>query len=348
MSVEDIIRALPKVELFLQLEGSYPASRLLVIAGQNGFLEDPEAQAAWQAKLEKQDPASRYELMAETSRWLDYDDDVALMVYEAGLALAQQNVLYAEIHVNTLHFTEHRWHFERLLQSLNDGRRRAEVAWKIKMRWVLSVFRDQPRHADEAVRIASSKEGQAAGIVGICLGGPEGAQPPGQFERAFRTAARKGIPAAVHSNAEEASAGNLREALELLQPQRLIGGFGIDRDPQLIEFMAQNELPLVFSIGEALALGLVESTEDYPLKQLADSGIKLIPGCGIPAILGATLGEEQVAVVQRCGLGLDELQQMTLNAVAASWLPEEEKVDLETQLREQTQSVLASRAEGED
>ncbi len=345
--MENTIRALPKVELFLQLEGAYPASRLLVIAGQNGFLEDPEAQAIWQGKLDNQDPACLFEMMAETSRWLDYEDDVALMVYEAGLALAQQNVLYAEIHVNTLHFTENRWHFARLLRSLNDGRRRAEVAWKIKMRWVLSVFRDQPRHADEAVRIASSQEGQAAGIVGICLGGPEGAQPPGQFERAFRTAARKGIPAAVHSNVEEASAGNLREALELLQPQRLIGGHGIVREPQLIEYMTQNELPLVVTMSEALALGLVKSPEDFPLKQLADSGVKLIPACGIPSILDATLTEDQVAMVQRCGLGLDELQQMTLNAVAASWLPEEEKVDLETQVREQMQSVLASQAEGD-
>ncbi|MDE0609934.1 MAG: hypothetical protein OXH77_08525 [Anaerolineaceae bacterium] len=347
MSVEDIIRALPRVELFLQLEGAYSAQRLLVIAGQNGFLEDPDSLAVWQEKLDSPNPASRYELMAETSRWLDYEDDVALMVYEAGLALARQNVLYAEIHVNTLHFTEHRWHFERLLQSLNDGRRRAEVAWKIDIRWVLSIFRDQPRHADEAVRIASSKDGQAAGIVGICLGGPEGAQPPGQFERAFRTAARKGIPAAVHSNADAAFPGNLREALEQLQPQRLIGGFGIDRDPQLMDFMAQDELPLIFSMSEALALGLVNSFEDYPLKQLVDAGLKLVPACGMPSVLGATLVDEQLAVVQRCGLGLDELQQLTLNAVAASWLPEGEKADLENGVRERTQSALTAHPEEE-
>ncbi len=348
MRVEDFIKALPKVELFLQLEGAYSAQRLLVIAGQNGFLEDPDAQAVWEEKLDNLDPASRYELMAETSRWLDYDDDVALMVYEAGLALARQNVRYAEIHVNTLHFTEQRWHFERLLQSLNDGRRRAEVAWKIDIRWVLSIFRDQPRHADEAVRIASSKGGQAAGIVGICLDGPEGAQPPGQFERAFRTAARKGIPAAVHSNADADSPGNLREALEQLQPQRLIGGCGIERDPPLVESMSQSGLPLVFSMSEALALGLVDSIEDYPLQQLADAGLELIPSCGMPSILDATLAGEHLAVVQRGGLGPDELQQMTLNAVAASWLPEDEKTDLEAKVREQMQSLAAAHAEEGD
>lgn len=348
MSVEDIVKALPRVELFLQLEGAYSPRRLLVIAGQNGFLEDPESQAAWLERLEKPDPASRYELMAETSRWLDYEDDVALMVYEAGLALARQNVLYAEIHVNTLHFTEHRWHFERLLQALNDGRRRAEVAWKIQIRWVLSIFRDQPRHADEAVRVASSKGGQAAGIVGICLGGPEGAQPPGQFERAFRTAARKGIPAAVHSNADAGSAGNLREALEQLQPQRLIGGYGIDRDPQSLEFMAENDVPLVFSMSEATVLGLVDSLEDYPLQQLADAGLRLIPACGMPSYLDSTLAGEQLAVAQHLGSGLDELQQMTLNAVAASWLPEEEKADLEARVREQMESLAAAPSEEED
>ena len=335
MSLDSFVRAMPRVELYLQLEGSFQRDRLLTIADQNEVFDDSDSLAVWHGTLTKPDAGRRYELMVETSRWLQYDDDVAHVVYETGLALARQNVVYAEIHVNPAHFTEHRWSFSRLLAALNDGRRRAEVAWKIQLRWVLSVFRDQPRHADEAVRLASSEEGMRGGIVGICLAGPEDAQPPGQFERAFRTAARKEIPTAVHANADAGSADSLREMLETLQPKRIIGGFGVAGDPALAAELAGQGTSLVVTMGEAVALGLVDAYDAYPLKQLADDGLNPIAASAMPGYYGSSLTDEHLNVVNFCGLDVDELQMMVLNSVRASWLPEEEKAALELQVSEQ-------------
>lgn len=335
MSAESFIRAMPKVELFLQLEGAYSAKRLLLIAEQNGVLEDPEALAAWRQKLTQPDPASRFELMAETSRWLHYEDDIAIMVYECALALARENVVYAEIHFNPAHFTEQRWSMEGLLAALNDGRRRAERAWKIQLRWVPCVFRDQPRYADELVRVASSAAGKAAGIVGVCLGGPEAAQPPGQFERAFRMAERKGIPMAVHSN----EGGALRETLELLRPQRLTGAMGSGRDPELLSLLAREGIPVVVTPGEAIALDLVEAQDAWPLQQPAGEGPRLLPGSGMPAIYGRTLTQEYATLAEGQGLGSSELQEMVLDAVNASWLAEDEKAELAEAVRERLASL---------
>lgn len=341
VSLDSFVRAMPRVELFLQLEGALQRDRLLTIADQNSVFEDADALTEWQQTLTQPDVARRYELMAETSRWLQYEDDVAHVVYETGLALARQNVLYAEIHVNPAHFTEYRWNFDKLLAALNDGRRRAEVAWNVQLRWVLSVFRDQPRHADEAVRLAGSVEGIRDGIVGICLSGPEAAQPPGQFERAFRTAARKGISTAIHANVAGDGTGGLREMLETLQPQRLVGGFGMTADAELAAELAQQELPLVVTMGEALALGLTESYEAYPLKQFVDEGLQVIPGSGMPTFFGNSPEDEHLAVVKRCGLGTDELQAMVLNSVSACWLPAAEKAELEQKVREQLAALAA-------
>ncbi len=341
MSLDSFVRAMPRVELFLQLEGALQRDRLLTIADQNAVFGDADALTEWQQTLTQPDVERRYELMTETSRWLQYADDVAHVVYETGLALSRQNVLYAEIHVNPAHFTVYRWTFEKLLAALNDGRRRAEVAWNVQLRWVLSVFRDQPRHADEAVRLAGSMEGIRDGIVGICLSGPEESQPPGQFERAFRTAARKGIPTAIHANAAGDAAGGIREMLETLQPQRLIGGFGITADAGLAADLVQQELPLVVTMGEAVALGLTESYEAYPLKQLVDEGLRVMPGSGMPTFFGSSPENEHLAVVNRCGLGADELQAMVLNSVSACWLPEEEKAELEQKVREQLAELEA-------
>ncbi len=339
MPAESFIRAMPKVELFLQLEGAFSVKRLLLIAEQNGVLEDPESLAAWQQRLEQPDPANRFELMAETSSWLHYEDDIAIMVYECALALARENVVYAEIHFNPAHFTEQHWSMEGLLAALNDGRRRAERAWKIQLRWVPCVFRNQPRYADELVRVASSAAGKDAGIVGVCLSGPEAAQPPGQFERAFRMAERKDIPMAVHSNEGGDSRGSLRETLELLRPQRLTGATGIQRDPELLSFLAREGIAVVVTPGEAVALGLSDSQETWPVKQLASEGLRLLPGSGMPAIYSRTLTQEYALLAEQLDHGASDLQEMVLDAVNASWLAEDEKADLAEAVRERLDAL---------
>lgn len=341
MSLDTFLAAMPRVELFLQLEGALQPERLMIIADQNGLFETPEALDTWRQTLSSPDVAQRHELMAELCGWLRYEDDVAHVVYETGLALARQNVRYAEVHFNPAHFTERGWSFDKLLAALNDGRRRVEIAWNVQLRWVLSIFRDQPRHADEAVRLAGSADGKRNGIVGICLTGPEDAQPPGQFERAFRTAARKNIPAAIHANAGVDAPEPLLEQLATLQPQRLVGGLGLAGAATQAAELAQQGLPLVVTMGEAVALGLVAAYDAWPLQQLANEGLCLIPGSGLPSFYGNSLADEHRAVVQHCGLGLDELQAMTLNAVRACWLPDEEKSALEQTVRAQLDALAA-------
>jgi len=324
MSIEDFVRAMPKVELHVHLEGAMHKDRLLLIAEQNEVVAEDKEFDKWAHLLEEPDFLRLYEIIDVVNLWLEYPDDLAHVTYELGVTLAKQNVRYAEVHVNPAHFTERGWTFEDMLQALNDGRNRAERGWNVQMRWVLTIRRDQPRQADEMVRRASVTAGRTEGIVGIDLSGPEDAQPVGQFERAFRTAASKGVVSSAHAGEQHGVAGIL-EILDALAPDRLIGGWGIAESIDLQKRLVDGNIPLIVCLAQALKLGWIDHYAEYPLRTLYESGVSLVLSTDMPSFYGNTLSDEYTVAIAECGLSIDELEEISLNAIRASRLPGEER-----------------------
>lgn len=341
MSVKDFIQAMPKVELHLHLEGAIQKERLLIIAEQNEIAEQIKHFQDWVRLLDKPDYERLYEIVQTTIQWLQHPEDLTHVAYELGVSLAKQNVRYAEVSVNPTNFTENGWTFEQFLGALNDGRNRAERGWGVQMRWILTIGRDQPRHADEVVRWASSNASQSSGVVGIGLSGPERAQPVGQFERAFKTAAKKQIARSVHAGESNGAEGVL-EVLRELEPTRVIDGWGAADSLEVRQMLIDQNIPLDICLKRAICHGWVSDYSQYPLRQLYDDGVPIVLGTDMPWFYKTTLNDEYLAVVQHSGLGIEELEQIALNAVHASQIPEPERTAMAesfkqeyTQLREE-------------
>ena len=324
MSVEDFVRAMPKVALHVQLEGALDKRRLLQIAEQNEIADELKRFDAWVALLENPDYERLLDLMNTISQWLRHPDDLTHAVYELGVTLAKQNVRYAEVHFNPIRFTENNWTFEQCLDALNDGRDRAERGWGVQIRWMLTIGRDQPRHADEIVRWASSATGRHRGIVGMSLGDPEGAQPVGQFDRALHTAAKKEIAFIVHAGLKQGSDG-VAQALEQLEAPLLFDGWGVVDSPDVSHTLAEKRIPLIVDMKRAICHRLVGSYREYPLRALIDSGITVSLSASMPSLYQTTLNQEYLAAIQDCGLSIEKLEQVALNTVEACQLPADEK-----------------------
>ena len=317
MSLEAFVHAMPKAELHVHLEGAMHKERLLLIAEQNEVASDFKRFGDWVQLLDDPDFSRLDEIESVTCQWLQHADDLAHVTYELGVSLAKQNVRYAEVFVNPAHFTEHGWTFEDMLKALNDGRDRAERGWNVQIRWVLSIGRDQPRYADEMVRQASLAAGQMNGIVGIDLHGPENAQPVGQFERAFRTAAQKDIISSVHVG-EQLGVEGIIESLDVLEPNYLIDGWGVAESSEVSERLAEGNMPLIISQAQALKQGWITEYAAYPLRKLYDAGVPIVLSTDRPAYYGNSLNDEYLIAIEQGGLSLEEMEEIALNAVRAS------------------------------
>lgn len=328
MSIRDFIAAIPKVELNLQLTGAFRRESLLMIAHQNGIPAQLEDFDGWIELLDNPDYARLDEIARIAGSWVMYPEDIALVVYDMGLALSKQNVLYAEVAVAPPDFIgSAHMNFDAFFDALNDGRDRVLRAWNVDLSWILCIPWDNPRSGDDVARWATSGAAQLGNVVGMGLIGSEGAQPVGQFRRAFDTARNKEIYTVVNAGSVLGIQG-IDNALAELSPHRLTDSWGIAGHSATRDSLAENGIPIVVSLHRALRQGLTRSASDYPLRQLLDSGVQVLLSSGMPSLLGATLIDEYELAHTACGLDVDSLVQLMRQSIALSFLDEERKEKL--------------------
>jgi adenosine deaminase len=344
MSVENFIRAMPKVDLYVLLEGALQKDLILQIADQNdtatNYKKLKEYQD-WVNLLKKPDFNRIDDIARETSTWIRHPDDIARAVYDLAVQYSKQNVKYAEITVNAAHYTDLNLGFGELMEALNDGANRAERAWGVKLNWILSIPRNNPRKSDDVARWVTSATAQKGNVVGMSVVGREDVQPIAQFKKAFNTVEKKGMAriAPVYSYPNSDS---FQGVIDSVNPTRLVDAWGLIDDPQAIEYVVENQIPVLLTPIREVRLGRISSVAEYPLPELLDRGIKVIIASGMPALFETTLNDEYVAAVTQAGVTLAEIQQIVRNGFEAALVPNNEK---QAMLTEFDQACAALREE---
>jgi adenine deaminase len=341
MSLETYIRAMPKADLGLQLEGAVSKQTLLLIAEQNEIAASTKGFGEIVKQLDKPNYEKLPELAATVSQWVRHPDDLSRFAYDVGVGLSKQNIVYAEVGVNPLLYMTHTgMTFEQFSEALNDGRDKALRGWKVQIQWVLNIPRDEPRRADDVVRWAMSATARKNNIIALGLSGREEAQPAAQFERAFKAAERKGFPRAVFAGDKLGAEGTL-DALEHLLPERIIGGWGTADAPDILKRLADNDLPLTVTMARQLCMGRISTYADYPLRHVYDSDVKLTLTAHMPTFYKSSLSDEYLALVEHNDFSVEELEEIALNSLRYSFMPQEEKNNLRDRFKASYASLRA-------
>ena len=320
------VAAMPKVELHVHLEGSIRPATLLTLAERNG------------TPL----PATDLEGLRDFYHFTDFDhfirvyftvsgclktvEDFGLIAYEFGADMARQNVRYAEVT-----FTPHTnvdstgLPFDAIMAGLNDGRARAQVEFGVEMAWILDIVRSMPetRHA-----VASWAAGaQDRGVVGLGLGGPEVGHPPEPFADAFAVARAAGLHSVPHAG-EVVGPESVWGALRSLKAERLGHGVRSVEDPALVSYLHEHQVPLEVCPTSNLRLGVYDTYAVHPIRQLWAEGLYVTVNSDDPPMFETDLVAEYRVLAAHMGFSARELEQLSLMALQASFLPESRKREL--------------------
>lgn len=343
MSIETFIRAMPKVDLHVQLEGAAQKDFLLLIAEQTDIASSYRKRKEyeeWERLLQEPDYDRLDEIARETAAWLRHPEDLAHMVYDLGVQFSKQNVKYAEISVMPALYTDLGLTFQEFLAAINDGADRALRAWKVHMKWFMSMARERPRKSDDIARWATSAAALKGNVIGLSLVGREDSQPIGQFKKAFATVEKKDLARVTHLFSYP-DADSFDGVMETVKPTRITDAWGLIEHEEAMQTLIEQDIPVVVAPIREVRLGRIESVAEYPLRQLLDRGVNLIIASEMPALYNKTLSDALVDVLQEADVTVDELEAMQLNALHASLLPQEEKLDLLNDFQQQFATLRA-------
>jgi aminodeoxyfutalosine deaminase len=331
MKLHEFARRMPKIELHVHLEGAIRPSTLLQLARRNGRQLPAQDVEGLREFYRFRDFPHFVEVYVTITGCLRSPDDYYLIAYEFGSDCARQNIRYAEVTftiATNMKLTGLSW--QAILEGLNAGRDQARAEFGVDWRWVLDISRDNPETQDEVIEIALAARDQ--GVVALGLGGSEAQFPPELYERPFTRAREAGLPRVPHAG-ETVGPQSIWTALRRLHADRLGHGVRCVEDPALVAYLHQHQVPLELCPTSNIRLGVYPDYAAHPLRQLWDQGLLVTVNSDDPPLFGTDLNQEYALLIDHFGFSADELEQVSLNGLRASFLPEADKARLEGELR---------------
>jgi adenosine deaminase len=290
--IDRLIRTIPKVELHVHLEGSIPPALALALATRHG-VELPGAGGGVEglkARYRYSDFQAFIDLYVAISSCLCTVDDFADVVKAVAAELSRQHVRYAEVTFTPMTHVDRGVPIDVILNGLEEGRAAARDEHGVRIAWVFDIIRTLPDHAEPTLDIA--KQGQAQGVVGLGLAGPEG-RPHDMdgFADVFARGRAAGLVALPHAG-EMAGPESIWSAIKTLGATRIGHGVRCLEDPELVAFLRQRQIPLEVCPASNVALGVVENLASHPLPRLLHHGLAVSLASDDPPLFGTTLTDE--------------------------------------------------------
>ncbi len=329
-----LVRAMPKAELHLHLDGSMRVDTALDIARTRG-VDAPRTFEGMRAALVAPDRvADQAELLRTFDLPIALLQDAEALERAAGdlvEAKAADRVRYAEIRWAPLLHTDHGLTGRQAVEAVARGAFAAARRSGIEVRLVATLLRSH----EPAVNLAFVRDLEARGIpdglVGVDLAGPEARFPdPLIHRRAVELARAIGLHVTLHAG-EWGGAGQVRRALAL-DPERIAHGpLAID-DPDLVRDLVARGTWLDLCPTSNVQAGIVPTLADHPLARLLRAGVRVTLSTDDLTVSDISLSDEYERAVMRAGLTVPELWAVDVAAVDAAFCDEATRGRLRVEL----------------
>lgn len=316
MDFDSFIRGLPKAELHMHLEGSIEAELLLEFAERNGLRPRWETAEALRAAYEFDNLQSFLDLYYEGCRVLVRERDFYDMT-RAYLRRAHADaVVRAEVFLGPQGFTERDIPLATVMDGVLAAMHDAERDDGISAGLLVSAQRH--RSEAEALAMLDGVMPWADRIAGFGLGGAERGNPPARFANYFRACRERGFRITVHAG-EEGPASYVREAVELLDVDRIDHGNACLDDLALTRALAQRGTPLTVCPLSNVRLKGVSSLAVHPLPTMLAAGLNITLNSDDPAYFGSYVNDNFIQCRQMFGLSAEDVVALARNSLTAAF-----------------------------
>jgi len=316
------LKGLPKAELHLHIEGTLEPELAFRLAKKHGvalpYGSVEELRAAY-SFTNLQSFLDIYYAGASVLR--DAEDFHALT--EAYLRKAhEQGVVHVEIFFDPQTHTDRGISLNTVIEGINSALREAQEHLGITHRLILCFLRHLSAAA--AMQTLEAALAHKGAIAAVGLDSSEKGHPPSKFCAVFDRARKEGLLTVAHAG-EEGPPEYIYEALDLLRVARIDHGVRSEEDPELLERLVRERMPLTVCPLSNVRLKVFDRIENHNLKRLLERGVCVTVNSDDPAYFGGYLLENFLELERGLALSREQLTTLARNSFEASFLEASEK-----------------------
>lgn len=320
MSTSDLkayLRALPKAELHLHIEGSLEPEMVFALAQKHGVKLPYATVDALRAAYDFSDLQSFLDLYYAGADVLRDEDDFHAMTAAYLHRAHADGVVHAEIFFDPQTHTDRGIDIGVVFRGITRALNAAEREFGMSSRLILCFLRHLSEEA--AMQTLDAALPYQEHFVAVGLDSSEKGHPPSKFARVFERARAAGLLTVAHAG-EEGPPAYIREALDLLKVSRIDHGVRCSEDLALVAELAVSRMPLTVCPLSNVRLKVYKDMRQHNIGQLLKQGLCVTVNSDDPAYFGGYVLDNYVAIAEALDLSKAQLAQLARNSFEASFL----------------------------
>ena len=155
--------------------------------------------------------------------------------------------------------------------------------------------------------------------------GATSARPVPSCSEVYAYAAEHGLRLTAHAG-ETAGPESIWGALNL-RAERIGHGLTAHQDPDLIQELAERQIPVEICVTSNLKTGVCPAIAEHPVRRYFDEGVMVTLNTDDPAMFATSLAREYQMVQEQFGFTDEHLRELARNSFEAAFLSAEKKLE---------------------
>ena len=318
----DLLRAMPKAELHIHIEGSLEPELIFALAQRNGLSLPYSSVAELRRAYAFTNLQSFLDIYYAGASVLITEQDFYDMAHAYFVKAAADNVVHAELFFDPQTHTARGVSMDTVINGLYRACTDAENELGISASLIMCFL----RHLSEKEAFETLEQAlpHRAKIIGIGLDSGELGNPPEKFARVFARCRELGFHLVAHAG-EEGPPAYVWTALDVLKVERIDHGVQSSKDAALMHRLAADRIALTVCPLSNLKLCVFPDLVSHNLKHLLDAGLAATVNSDDPAYFGGYMNDNFTQTFAATGLNAEHAYLLARNSFEASFIDAEAK-----------------------
>ena len=312
----DLLRAMPKAELHIHIEGSLEPELIFALAQRNNVALAYSSVEELRSAYAFTNLQSFLDIYYAGASVLLKEQDFYDMAHAYFVKAAADNVVHAELFFDPQTHTARSVAIDVVINGLHRACVDAQKEFGITASLIMCFLRHlSEQEAFETLEQALPFQDK---IIGIGLDSGEVNNPPEKFARVFARCRELGFHLVAHAG-EEGPPAYIWTALDVLKVERIDHGVQAINDPSLMLRLARDRIALTVCPLSNLKLCVFPDLASHNLKQLLDAGLAATVNSDDPAYFGGYMNDNFTQTFAATGMTTQHAYTLARNSFEASF-----------------------------
>ena len=326
---DDLLRALPKTDLHVHLDGSLRLETFMELGRAEGLAMPDDPAAVRQMYFPADRSAAVDDFLSHfdhTVRVLQTEASLTRVARELAEDFAADGVWWVEVRFCPLKHTTKGLTADGAVAAVAEGLRQAGEATGIRGGIIVTGIRTiDPAQSLDLARLAVAW--RRRGVVAFDLAGAEEDHPAKNHLEAFYHVMNNNQNVTIHAG-EGFGPGSIHQALHRCGANRIGHGVRLEEDPDLMAYVANNRVPLEICLSSNLQSCIIDDLARHPFRFYLREGLRVCLNTDNTLFARTSPTRELRLAVDTFDLTLLETENLLLNGFKSAFTPARAKGEM--------------------